>query len=160
MTDKPLCHPLALVARDAPPNAVASILPPPFAAKFAGRQRRRLGELFGLANFGVNLTRIAPGGRSALLHAHALQDEFVYVVEGRPTLVTSEGRVVMSPGMCAGFKAGGRAHHLLNETADEVWYLEVGDRTPGDQVSYPEDDLQGSFVDGAWVFTRKDGGAL
>ncbi|MDF2446667.1 MAG: Cupin 2 conserved barrel domain protein [Moraxellaceae bacterium] len=153
--------PLALVAREAPPNRVASQLPPPLGARFEKRERRRLGDLFGLTNFGVNLTRIAPGGQSAFLHAHARQDEFVYVVEGRPTLVTSDGRVAMAPGMCAGFKAGsGRAHYLLNETDSDVWYLEVGDRTPGDSARYPEDDLQGRMVDGGWVFTRKDGSAL
>lgn len=161
MTQEPVQLPLALVARDAPPNRVASLLPPPLAARFEGRQRRRLGEVFGLTNFGVNLTRLAPGAQSAFLHAHARQDEFVYVLEGHPTLVTSDGRAAMAPGMCAGFKAGtGRAHTLLNETDGDVWYLEVGDRTSGDAVEYPEDDLKAQFVDGAWVFTRKDGSPL
>ncbi|MEL0027351.1 MAG: cupin domain-containing protein [Perlucidibaca sp.] len=161
MTEQILSVPLALVAREVPARVQASILPPPFAAQFEGRQRRRLGEAFGLTNFGVNLTRIAPGGRSALLHAHTRQDEFVYIVEGCPTLVTSEGRAALSPGMCAGFRAGsGRAHYLLNETTEAVWYLEVGDRTPEDEACYPEDDLRARFVDGAWAFTRRDGGAL
>ena len=35
--------------------------PPPFAARVAGRERRRLGEAFGLRSFGVNLTRLPPG---------------------------------------------------------------------------------------------------
>jgi uncharacterized cupin superfamily protein len=52
------------------------------------RQKPVLGELLGLTNFGVNLTRIAPGGISALRHAHARQDEFIYVLEGNRTLVT------------------------------------------------------------------------
>jgi len=43
------------------------------------------------------------------------------------------------------------------ETAEEVVYLEVGDRTSGDQGCYPDDDLQAAFVDGQWRFTRKDG---
>src|SRR5207248_5438944 len=28
-------------------------------------------------------------------------------------------------------------HHLINETTEEIVYLEVGDRTPGDEGSYP-----------------------
>ncbi|HEX4780560.1 MAG TPA: cupin domain-containing protein [Usitatibacter sp.] len=117
-----------------------------------------LGELFGLANFGVNITRIAPGGVSSLRHAHTKQDEFVYVLEGHPTLHTDEGRTRLSPGMCAGFRAGtGNGHCLANETQADVVYLEVGDRTPGDEGSYPDEDLKAAFVDGQWRFTHKDG---
>jgi uncharacterized cupin superfamily protein len=126
----------------------------------AGRLKRPLGELFGLANFGVNLTRLAPGAVSALRHAHTKQDEFVYIVEGRPTLHTDEGRTRLAPGMCAGFKAGtGNGHCLVNETKEDVVYLEIGDRTAGDEGSYPDDDIQAALVDGKWKFTRKDGSA-
>jgi uncharacterized cupin superfamily protein len=122
----------------------------------AGREKRQLGDYFGLANFGVNLTRIAPGGVSALRHAHSRQDEFIYILRGRPTLHTDEGKTRLAPGMCAGFKAG-TGHCLINETAEDVLYLEVGDRTPGDEGSYPDDDLKAMLVDGKWKFARKDG---
>jgi uncharacterized cupin superfamily protein len=123
-----------------------------------GRVKQPLGDLFGLANFGVNLTRLAPGAVSALRHAHTLQDEFVYVLEGHPTLVTDAGDMPLRPGMCAGFKAGtGDGHQLVNRSSEDVVYLEVGDRTAGDIGSYPDDDLQAVSVDGAWRFTHKDG---
>ena len=124
----------------------------------AGREKRPLGDLFGLTNFGVNLTRLAPNAVSSLRHAHSRQDEFIYVVQGYPTLHTDEGRNRLAPGMCAGFKAGtGNGHRLLNETAEEVVYLEVGDRTPGDEGSYPDDDLKAMRVHDGWQFVRKDG---
>ena len=123
----------------------------------AGREKRVLGDLFGLANFGVNLTRLAPDASSALRHAHAKQDEFIYVLEGRPTLHTDEGRRTLAPGMCAGFKAGtGNGHRLINETSEVVVYLEVGDRSAGDTVVYPDDDLKATLVDGQWRFCHKD----
>jgi uncharacterized cupin superfamily protein len=151
-------RPVALVAADAPARAKSSNYPEPFFSRMAKRQKRPLGDLFGLTNFGVNLTRIAPGGSSALRHAHTKQDEFVYILEGRPTLVTDAGRAPLKPGMCAGFKAGtGDGHHLVNETDEDVVYLEIGDRTPGDSALYPDDDLIAAFVDGRWRFTRKDG---
>jgi uncharacterized cupin superfamily protein len=60
--------------------------------------------------------------------------------------------------MCVGFKAGtGNGHHLLNETTEEAVYLEVGDRTPDDEVSYPDDDLNALLVEGKWEFVHKDG---
>ena len=64
--------------------------------------------------------------------------------------------------MCAGFPAGtGGAHHLVNRTGRDVLYLEVGDRSPGDRVTYPDDDLLAVLgADGAWRYTRKDGAPL
>jgi uncharacterized cupin superfamily protein len=150
-------HPVAIVAAEAPLRAKPSNYPEPFASRMAGRQKRPLGDVFGLANFGVNLTRLLPGAVSALRHAHSRQDEFVYILQGYPTLHTDEGRTRLSPGMCAGFKAGsGNGHHLINDTADPVVYLEVGDRTPGDEGSYPDDDLKALMVDGQWKFAHKD----
>lgn len=155
MTDK---APVAVVAAEVAPRLKPSNYPEPFRSMMGGREKRQLGDVFGLNNFGVNLTRIAPGGVSALRHAHTKQDEFVYILEGRPTLITDEGETVLSPGMCAGFKAGtGNGHQLVNRTDEDVVYLEVGDRTPGDEGSYPDDDLKAAFVDGAWTFTHKDG---
>jgi uncharacterized cupin superfamily protein len=123
-----------------------------------GREKRGLGDLFGLTNFGVNLTTLKPGAVSALRHAHARQDEFIYVLEGTPTLVTNAGHTRLGPGDCAGFKAGsGDAHQLINRGTTDVVYLEIGDRSAGDAVVYPDDDLAAALVDGSWRFTRKDG---
>jgi uncharacterized cupin superfamily protein len=124
----------------------------------AGRQKRVLGELFGLMNFGVNLTTLQPGAVSALRHAHTRQDEFIYVLQGHPVLRTDAGETPLAPGSCAGFRAGsGDAHQLVNPTDAVVVYLEVGDRSPGDSASYPDDDLQAVSLDGRWRFTHKDG---
>jgi uncharacterized cupin superfamily protein len=151
-------YPVAVVAHEAPLRIKASNYPEPFASQMAGRRKQPLGDLFGLTNFGVNMTRLAPGAVSSLRHAHTKQDEFVYILQGHPTLHTDEGRTRLSPGMCAGFKAGtGNGHRLINETEEEVIYLEVGDRTPGDAGSYPDDDLEAVMVDGRWMFVHKDG---
>lgn len=151
-------NPTAVVAAEVPPRNKPSAYPEPFAARMAGRTKRQLGEVFGLENFGVNLTRLSPNSVSALRHAHTKQDEFVYILQGHPTLHTDEGQSTLSPGMCAGFKAGtDNGHRLINETDEEVLYLEVGDRSPGDEGSYPDDDLKAVFVQEKWSFTRKDG---
>ncbi|CAN0479788.1 unnamed protein product, partial [Phaeothamnion confervicola] len=132
--------------------------PEPFFSRMAGREKRQLGDVFGLQNFGVNLTRLNPHAESALLHRHSKQDEFVYILQGMPTLLTEDEEVQLSPGMCAGFPANGTAHQLVNRTEDIVLYLEIGDRTPGDQGTYPKDDLKAVLgADGKWVFTSKDG---
>ena len=151
--------PLATVALEVPPRTKPSVYPEPFASRMAGREKRQLGDFFGLSTFGVNLTRLLPGGVSALRHAHARQDEFIYILEGHPTLVTDEGETTLAPGICVGFKAGtGNAHQLINRSDAEVLYLEVGDRKPGDSAIYPDDDLVAvSSSDGKWQFRHKDG---
>lgn len=151
-------NPVAVTATDVAVRTKPSAYPEPFASRMAGREKRQLGDQFGLTNFGVNLTRLAPNAVSALRHAHTRQDEFIYILQGHPTLHTDEGRTRLSPGMCAGFKAGtGNGHRLINETAGEVVYLEIGDRTPGDEGSYPDDDLKALFEGGKWKFVHKDG---
>ena len=150
--------PIALVALEVAPRTKRSNYPEPFATRMDGREKRVLGDRFGLRNFGVNLTRIAPGGVSALLHRHTVQDEFVYILEGCPTLVTDAGEVELTPGMCAGFPAQGLAHQLVNRTDADVLYLEIGDRLPGDGATYPDDDIVAEQeAPGRWRFVHKDG---
>jgi uncharacterized cupin superfamily protein len=142
-----------------PLPAQKTIYPQPFAALVEGRAKRKLGEHFGLSNFGVNLTQLAPGAISALLHHHSKQDEFIYILEGSPILILGDDEYVLKPGDCMGFKAGsGVAHQLINRSNELVTYLEAGDRTVGDVVDYPQDDLKATQLpNGAWSLTHKDG---
>ncbi|HEV7267424.1 MAG TPA: cupin domain-containing protein [Falsiroseomonas sp.] len=153
--------PIAILASDAPSKGPSGY-PEDLRRKVAGREKQVLGDVFGLVNFGVNLTRLAPGAASALRHAHATQDEFVYILEGAPTLRTDGGDTPLRPGMCAGFRAGtGDAHCLVNLTDQDVLYLEIGDRSPGDRVVYPDDDLHAEMgSDGMWRYSRRDGTPL
>ena len=153
--------PVAIEAAQAAPRAKSSNYPEPFFSRMAGRLKRPLGDVFGLRNFGVNLTRLAPGGQSALRHAHSRQDEFIYILEGEPMLVTNAGETILRPGMCAGFRAAsGDAHHLVNRGARDVLYLEIGDRTAGDDAAYHDDDLAARLdAAGQWIFIHQDGTA-
>ena len=136
-----------------------TIYPEPYASLVKGRQKRKLGEYFGLTNFGVNLTHLLPGAVSALAHSHSKQEEFILVLEGSPTLALEKEEFVLHPGDCYGFKAGtGITHQLINRSQENVTYLEVGDRTERDEVEYPNDDLKAiQLPNGQWALTHKDG---
>jgi uncharacterized cupin superfamily protein len=128
--------------------------PAPFRPANEHRWYRRLADHAGLKNFGVNLVRIVPGGQSSARHAHAKQDEFIYVLQGEVVLETNAGAETLRPGLCAGFPAGtGNAHRFVNKTASDVLLLVIGDRTGGEEVTYPDIDLH--LKDGR--FSRKDG---
>ena len=147
-------------ARDATsvPARTGSSYPEPFAAACQSREKRPLGDAFGLQNFGVNLVHLTPGTMSSQRHWHSLEDEFVYILEGELVLVTDAGEQVLSPGMVAGFAANsGDGHHLINRSAADAVYLEVGDRKPLDEVDYPDIDMLLRVVDGKERFVHKDG---
>ena len=123
-----------------------------------GARSGRLGNVFDLTQFGVNLTTLAPGSWSAHRHWHENEDEFVFVVEGEITLIDDAGEHLLKPGMCAGFKAGvANGHHLVNNTKTPVTYLEFGTRAPREQAHYSDVDML--YVrDGKTItVTRKSG---
>jgi uncharacterized cupin superfamily protein len=135
-----------------------SSYPAEFASVCEKREKRRLGDAFGLTNFGVNLVRLAPGSASAHRHWHSAQDEFVYILEGEATLVTDGGETVMAPGTMMGFPANRPdGHQLVNNSKGEVLYLEIGDRSGGDEVDYPDIDLLMRFIGDERRFVHKDG---
>ncbi len=136
-----MTEPAAVVAVDVKAESGASY-PEPFDARMGGANWRRLGNVFGLTQFGINLETFQPGAQSALRHWHTLSDEFVYVLEGEMVLRTDAGETLLRPGMCAGFRAGARnAHHLVNRSDRPARLLVIGSRVPGDNCFYPDDDL-------------------
>jgi len=141
------------------PESNATGYPEPFRVINMKRWARRLGDFAGLKNFGVNQVRIAPGGQSSSRHAHKVQDEIVLVMEGEITLETDAGQEKLQPGMWVGFPAGtGDAHRLINQTDRDVVFLVIGDRTPGEEGTYPDIDLHArSEPDGTWRYFHKDG---
>ncbi len=147
---------IAVLDPAAVPKVIGTSYPAPYDREPAGREKRRLGDALGLRNFGVNLTRLGPGDWSAQRHWHTRQDEFIYIVSGETTLVTDAGERVVTAGQIVGFPAGNPdGHALINRSAADVHYLEVGDRMPGDEVVYPDIDLLLRDDAGAKTFTKK-----
>ena len=135
-----------------------TIYPKEFAAGFEKRVKRALTGPLGLTQFGVNVTTLEPGAQSAHRHWHRVEDEFIYVLEGEITMVTNAGETVLKPGMAAGFPANdGDGHHLINRSAADAHYLEIGTRANDEDATYPDVDLKGEKRDGVFRFTRKDG---
>ncbi len=138
-------------------TAKGSRYPAPFDQPCAERSRQRLGDAAGLTDFGVNLMRLPPGAWSSQRHWHAAEDEFVYVLDGEVVLVTDAGEEVLRAGDCAGFKAGIKdGHHLQNRSGQTALVLEVGSRKPDDdEGEYSDIDLR--FLKGRAGYARKDG---
>jgi uncharacterized cupin superfamily protein len=124
------------------PMRSGSGYPTPFQAEHKERHKKPLGDAVGLTQFGVNLTRIAPGAASSLRHYHEQEDEFIFMLEGELVLIENDGEVVLKAGDCAGFKAAsGNAHRLVNRSGRDAVYIEVGTRAAHERVHYPDVDL-------------------
>ena len=122
---------------------VSTAYPEPFRAAVAGRLRQRLGNVVGLEQFGVNLTRLKPGAQSSMRHWHAVEDEFVFILEGTLVLCEDEGETILRPGDAAGFKAGvPNGHCLVNRSSEDAVFLEIGTRAAREQADYPDIDLR------------------
>jgi uncharacterized cupin superfamily protein len=137
------------------PIRVGSAYPAPFDAPCATRTKQRLGVAAGLTQFGVNRLRLQPGSWSSQRHWHVQEDELVYVLEGEVVLVTDAGEETLRAGDSAGFKAGERdGHHLQNRSDREAVLLEVGSCFPGgDTAEYSDIDMR-VLPEG---FVHKDG---
>jgi uncharacterized cupin superfamily protein len=136
-----------------------TVYPDQFKPAVQGREKVILGDVAGLTQFGVNLTRLKPGAASALRHWHEIEDEFVFVVEGELMLVENDGETLLKAGDAAGFKAGvPNGHHLINKSGRDAVYLEIGTRAPSDHATYPDDDLDlVRDANGKITLTRKNG---
>ena len=139
------------------PEIVGTLYPPPFDKPCRARGRKKLGDAAGLTQYGVNLLRLPPGVWSGQRHWHMEQDEFVYVLSGEVVLVTDGGEEILKAGDCAGFKAGDRdGHHLQNRSEDEALVLEIGTRTKSDRGEYSDIDMASDTESGV-LYLHKDG---
>ncbi|UXU74952.1 MULTISPECIES: cupin domain-containing protein [unclassified Paracoccus (in: a-proteobacteria)] len=143
---------------DAAPLKTGSIYPEPYASQMAGRSSRRLGDLAGLTQFGVNIVTLEPGAVASLRHWHLREDEFAMVLEGDLILVEDEGEVPMGPGDCAAWKAGvANGHRFVNRSDRVGRFLIVGSKAPEEVATYSDVDLQIHLAGGQARFTYHDG---
>lgn len=141
---------------DKAPVRAGTGYPPPYDAPCKRRRGVKLSDAAGLTQIGVNRMHLPPGEWSSQRHWHAIEDEFVYVLEGEVVLVTDAGEEVLRVGDCAGFKAGDAdGHHFQNRSDREAVLLQVGLRGSGGFVDYPDIDLV--IPDEATGFAHKDG---
>ncbi|WP_420548901.1 cupin domain-containing protein [Curvivirga sp.] len=116
--------------------------PAPYDEICRDRQKAKIGDIFGLNQFGVNQTILPPGQASSQRHWHTDEDELIYIIAGTATLITDHGETTLTAGDYAGFKAGNPdGHQLINKSDDNVIVLEIGGRSQADEGHYPDIDL-------------------
>ncbi len=145
------------------PTREGTSYPTPYDVPCLMRHYTCLADAVGITQFGVNLVTLPPGAWSSQRHWHTHEDEFVWVLSGEVVLSTEDGREVLRPGDCAGFKGGvENGHHFVNESDADVQLLVVGSRIDADGAEYPDADLRAlpGRYSGKGGYTDKEGNRL
>lgn len=103
-----------------------------------------LSRLAGLQRAQVSLVRIPPGKESFAYHAHALEEEWVYLLSGRGAAVIDGTEHQVGPGDFMGFAGRSVPHLLANRGEEDLVCLMGGESLPMDVVEYPH--LQKRFL--------------
>jgi uncharacterized cupin superfamily protein len=107
---------------------------------------RDLGGSAGTVNFGLVRERIPPGRRTSFTHAHSVEEELLYVLQGECVLrlIAPGGpprEFPLRAGHTVAFPAGtGIAHTVHNRGSEDCVVLSFGERRHDvDRVFYAED---------------------
>jgi uncharacterized cupin superfamily protein len=96
-----------------------------------------LGRATGMTRVGVSLIRIPPGKESFIPHAHAIQEEFVFILEGAGEVVLDGVAHAVGPGDFVGFPTDGVVHSLKSLGPGDLVYLTGGESTAVEVADMP-----------------------
>lgn len=111
-----------------------------------------IGERLGLSRIGIHHVRVPPGRRTSYPHAESAEEEFVFVLKGRPDAWIDGVLYPLEVGDSVGLPAGtGICHSILNNTTEEVRLLVVGDRPqPENRIRYPLNEEHEATREDRW----------
>ena len=112
-----------------------------------------LGKLLGLTRLGIHHERVPPGRRTSYPHAESAEEEFAIVLEGEPDVWIDGHLHRLRPGDAVAFPAGtGICHTFLNNTAEEVRLLVVGESNKADnRIRYPRNEAYEATRPDRWT---------
>jgi uncharacterized cupin superfamily protein len=101
----------------------------------------------GSPKIGASLYELAPGQATFPYHWHQLEEEWLIVLAGAPTLRSPDGEQRLAPGDVVVFPVGPEGAHLLrNDTEEPARLLMLSSRSPGGEICfYPDSGKIGLF---------------
>lgn len=108
---------------------------------------------FGLSKLGIHYEVLPPGRRTSWPHAESDEDEFAYVIEGKPHVWINGELHPLKPGDGIGFPSGtGMSHTFINNTDENVSLLVVGEASKkSNRIFYPRNpERRNQMAEGQW----------
>jgi uncharacterized cupin superfamily protein len=118
-----------------------------------------VGGRLGAEKIGASLYELPPGQKTFPYHWHQVQEEWLIVLRGEPTLRDPAGERKLAPGDCVLFKRGpDGAHAIRNDTEEPVrlLLLSSGEEARAEVCFYPDSGKVGIFGDGIRKLLRED----
>jgi uncharacterized cupin superfamily protein len=107
----------------------------------------RLGKLFGAKESGISVYELPPGQAVCPYHYEMGEEEWLLVLEGRPTLRHSEGSEVLEPWDVVCFPRGPEgAHKVGNEGGETARVLMFSTVVNPTATIYPDSDKIGIYT--------------
>lgn len=117
----------------------------------------QLGQSTGLKRIGVSLIRIPPGKESFIPHAHSIDEEFVFVLEGAGEVVLDGVAHPIGPGDFLGFPIDGVVHSVVSRGPGDLVYLTAGTNSPVEVADMPSIGKTTVFRNGTMTLFGEDG---
>lgn len=98
-----------------------------------------IGRKLGLTRIGMHYEITPPGARSSFPHAEKEEEEFVFVLGGKPDVWIDGNLHPLNPGDAVAFPSGtGIAHSFLNNSDEDMHLFILGEHNrPGNLINYP-----------------------
>lgn len=123
----------------------------------AHRQRKRLSAEAGGQDLGCSLYRVPTGARPWPRHYHFANEEAVYVLAGRGTMVIGEERLPLRTGDYVALPTGeAHAHQVVNDGSEDLLFLCLSTMRHPDICMYPDSNKVGVFAGAAPGGSSKD----
>jgi uncharacterized cupin superfamily protein len=107
-----------------------------------------LGAAMGFRRVGINFIRIAPGREAYAPHAHAHEEEWVFILEGRGRVLAGDQTFDVGPGDFLAYPAPQVVHHIVNAGKSDLVCLMGGEVLPLDVVDFPRHRKRMVWVNG------------
>ena len=96
-----------------------------------------VGQHIGAELLGATMSEVEPGDKLWPYHTHYLNEEWVIVLRGEPTLRTPEDEQVLKEGDVVCFPRGkGGAHQIINRTDSRIRVLMLSSMHRGENIEY------------------------
>jgi uncharacterized cupin superfamily protein len=107
------------------------------------------GERIGATRMGMTIYELPPGEAVCPYHFEWTDEEWLFVLDGAPTLRTPEGERTLAPGDVVCFPEGPSGAHLVRAGADVARVGIISTKNEIGIVEYPDSDKVGIWANGA-----------
>lgn len=109
-----------------------------------------VGPLIGAKKLGYRVVEVPPGKRAWPYHAHLVNEEMIFVIEGEGTLRHADHEYRVHPGdFIASPADANQPHQLINTSSQPLRYLVVSTMMEPDVFLYPDSDKFGMLAGSA-----------